>query len=83
MLQDRHQEPGSVHALAFEQCPEQDGGNLRVSIADTKDGRPADPLLREEPASIVGGDPVVGLPGFITADLITEDSSAGETGGFC
>jgi len=45
--------------------------------------RPADPLLREEPASIVGRDPVVGLPGFITADLITEDSGAGETGGFC
>ena len=54
-----------------------------MSIADTTDGRPADPLLREEPASIIGRDPVVGLPGFITADLITEDSSAGETGGIC
>ena len=54
-----------------------------MSIADTIDGRPADPLAGEEPASIVGSDPVVGLPGLITADLITEDSGAGETGGFC
>ena len=83
MLQHRHQEPGSVHALALEQCPEQDRGNLRVSIADTIDGRPADPLLRGEPASIVGRDPVVGLPSFITAYLVTKDSGAGETGGLC
>ncbi|MDP2227789.1 MAG: hypothetical protein Q8J78_09985 [Moraxellaceae bacterium] len=69
--------------LPLNKGKEQDEGNLRVSIADTIDGRPADPLLREEPVRNVGSDPVVGLPGFITADLITEDSSARETGGFC
>lgn len=80
MLEGSQQEASRVDALTTEQTSEQHRCYRVRDVACCVDLAPGHPLLREEPASVVRCDSVVGLSCVVSADLIGKHSGVGQAG---